>query len=193
MNENNAVIALKNGDRGAFRYLFNAYYDRLLAYITTYTQNRIQSEDIVQEAFIDFWNNKSKLDETKCPKNYLYAIAYNRYIDTVKKTKKQEKILRDVWEQALTNCIEEDSEAMERRVKRMKKIIESLPPKCREIIILNKMYGFKYKEIASIKGISIKTVESQMRIAFIKIREAKNGNDLILFLTWPHTNIIMYN
>jgi RNA polymerase sigma-70 factor (ECF subfamily) len=142
-----------------------------VGYITTYTHDKVKSEDIVQQAFISFWEDKSKLDETKSPKPYLYAIAYNRYIDTIKEAKKQEKLLSQIWERALMDRIEEDSDAMEKRIQKMRKVIDSLPPKCKEIIILNKIQGVKYKEIAGQMGISVKTVESQMRIAFIKIRE----------------------
>lgn len=182
MSEIEAVIAMKKGDRIAFRYLFNTFYDRLVSYITTYTHDKIQSEDIVQHAFIRFWEDRSKLDDTKSPKSYLYAIAYNRYIDNVKKAKKQEKLLSQIWERALVERIEEDSDALEKRIQKMKQVIDSLPPKCREIIMLNKIQGVKYKEIADQMGISVKTVESQMRIAFTKIREAFKEDDPLLFL-----------
>ena len=182
MNEFKAVAAMKKGDRNAFKYLFNTFYDRLVAYITTFTHDKIQSEDIVQHAFIRFWEDKSKLNETKSPKAYLYAIAYNRYIDTVKKAKKQEKLLSQIWERALADRIQEDSDALEERIQKMKQVIESLPPKCKEIILLNKIQGVKYKEIADQMGISVKTVESQMRIAFTKIREAFKEDHILLFL-----------
>jgi RNA polymerase sigma-70 factor (ECF subfamily) len=182
MNEIEAVVAIKKGDRFAFKYLFTTYYNRLVAYITTYTHNKMQSEDIVQQAFVSLWEDKSKLDQTKSPKPYLYAIAYNRYIDTIKKSKKQEKLISQIWERALLDRIEEDTEALERRIQKMKQVIDSLPPKCKEIIILNKIQGVKYKEIADQMGISVKTVESQMRIAFIKIREAFKEDPLIIFL-----------
>ncbi len=182
MTEIEAVVAMKNGDQMAFKYLFNLFYDRLVAYITTYTHDKIESEDIVQQAFISLWENKSKLDETKSPKSYLYAIVHNKYINSIKKTKKQNELLNQIWERALANRIEEDSDALQLRVQKMKKVIEELPPKCREIIIMNKIQGIKYKDIADQLGISIKTVESQMRIAFNKIREAFKDDGHLLFL-----------
>lgn len=182
MNDLEAVKALRNGDRAAFRYLFDRYYDRLVAYITTYTHDKWLSEDIVQQAFINLWNDKAKLDERKSPKAYLYAIAYNRYIDAVKGVKKREKLLDQVWERALRDRIQEDTEIMEKRIQKMRQIIEALPPKCKEIIQMNKLQGLKYKEIAEQLGVSIKTVESQMRIAFTKIRKAFENDKLLFFL-----------
>ncbi len=182
MDELGIVKSLKEGNKHAFKQLFERYYDRLVAYITTYTNDKIQSEDIVQQAFINLWEDKSKLDETKSPRAYLYAISYNRYIDSIKNAKKQEKLLNQIWEHALRDRIQEDTETLEKRIQKMKQVIDSLPPKCKEIIHMNKIQGVKYKEIATEMGISVKTVESQMRIAFTKIREAFKGDSLQFFI-----------
>ncbi|WP_255518108.1 sigma-70 family RNA polymerase sigma factor [Fulvivirga sp. M361] len=68
--------------------------------------------------------------------------------------------------------MKEDTESLEKRIEKVKQVVDSLPPKCQEIIRLNKLEGIKYKDIAVRMDISVKTVESQMRIAFKKIREA---------------------
>ncbi|MDO6519568.1 RNA polymerase sigma-70 factor [Zobellia galactanivorans] len=182
MNDIEAVRDLKKGNKVAFKYLFNTYYNRLVAYITTYNHNIAQSEDVVQQTFIKLWDNRQKLDEGQSPKGYLYAIAYNIYCDTLRTQKKQEKLMSVIWERALRDRIEEDLDAKERRIQKMRQVIESLPPKCKEIIQMNKIQGIKYKDIAEHMGISIKTVEAQMRIAFTKIREAFEDDPLFLFV-----------
>jgi len=61
--------------------------------------------------------------------------------------------------------------------------IESLPQKCREIFILNKIEGKKQKIIAQELNISINTVESQMAIAYKKLKEVlKDHVPLLIFL-----------
>lgn len=182
MNELKAVRALKEDDKAAFGYLFRQYYDRLVAYITTYTHDKERSEDIVQQAFINFWEDRHKLDPDRSPKHYLFTIARNRYIDSVKREKKRNRLLEELWEEALRERVAEDKEQLEKRIKRMKAIVDALPPKCREIIRLNKMEGIKYKDIAVQLNISVKTVESQMRIAFRKIREAFKDDHLVLLV-----------
>ncbi len=171
MDEIKLVNSLISGDKIAFKFFFENYYTRLVAYITSFNHNKVQSEDIVQQAFINFWENREKLDGTKSPRSYLYAITYNLYIDSVKKTKKNNSILDILGEQALREIIKEDNELFEKRIYKMKCVIDTLPPKCKEIIQYNKVDGIKYSEIAKKMGISIKTVESQMRIAFQKIRK----------------------
>ena len=175
------VKALRKGDKKAFQFFFEQYYDPLVAYATTYTHDAVLSEDIVQQAFINFWEGRERLDENRSPRNYLYTLVHNRYIDTVRNNKKERKLLDEIWERALRDRIKEDTETREKRIERMKRVLESLPPKCKKIIQMNKVEGKKYKEIAGQMNISIKTVESQMRIAFIKIREAFEEDNLFLF------------
>ena len=48
--------------------------------------------------------------------------------------------------------------------------------KCKEVFILNKIQGFKYKEVAEQLGVSIKTVEAQLSKAMNRIKEALDSN-----------------
>lgn len=142
-----------------------------MAYIITYNSDKKKAEDIVQEAFINFWNNRDKIDKDKSPKSYLYKIAFNKFIDTVNKHKKEQLFLKQIWKSSLDDVIDEDESIVEKKIKKVNEIISDLPPRCKQIIKLNKMQGLKYKEIAIKLGVSLKTVESQMRIAFQKIRK----------------------
>jgi RNA polymerase sigma-70 factor (ECF subfamily) len=61
--------------------------------------------------------------------------------------------------------------------------IQSLPEKCRQIFIMNKIEGKKQKTIAKELDISIHTVESQMAIAYRKLKEIlKDYRPLFIFL-----------
>ena len=67
---------------------------------------------------------------------------------------------------------QENTEIQEKRIEKLKIVIASLPPKCKRIFELNKMEGLRYQDISDLLGISIKTIEAQMGIAFKKIRKA---------------------
>ena len=65
----------------------------------------------------------------------------------------------------------------------LSKAIDSLPEKCREIFIKNKIEGKKQKDIAAELNISVNTVESQMGIAYKKLKsELKDYFPLFIFL-----------
>ena len=61
--------------------------------------------------------------------------------------------------------------------------IQSLPEKCRQIFVMNKIEGKKQKTIAEELNLSIHTVESQMAIAYRKLKEIlKEHLPLLFFL-----------
>ena len=65
----------------------------------------------------------------------------------------------------------------------IEKALDTLPERCREIFVMSKIEGKKQKEIAEELNVSVKTIESQMTIAYKKLREElKNHLPLLLFL-----------
>ena len=65
----------------------------------------------------------------------------------------------------------------------IEKALNALPERCREIFILSKLEGRKQKEIAEELNVSVKTIETQMTIAYKKLREElKNHLPLLLFI-----------
>lgn len=82
--------------------------------------------------------------------------------------------------EALQTIVTSTEAVLERKAQLLWRIIEQLPKRYQEVLIL-KMEGLKYKDIMETLGLSLKTVESQMRIAFIKTRE-EYREDLLLLL-----------
>lgn len=188
MNDLQLIEAICKDDEKAFKVLFSNYYKSLVGYITTFTNDVYLSEDIVQQAFIALWIKRHKIKIEKSPKSYLYSIAYNAYIDDVRKKKNESAFFSDLREAALREAILEDKEVLEIRIKKLKTIIDTLPPRCKEVFELNKLRGLKYAEIAIKLNISVKTVEAQMSIAFQKIRKGFEQDKLFLFFIQKKLN-----
>ena len=55
--------------------------------------------------------------------------------------------------------------------KQICRAIDSLPERCREIFVMSKLKGMKYREIAESLGISQNTVEGQMAIALKQLSD----------------------
>ncbi|MCM4168089.1 ECF RNA polymerase sigma factor SigL [Arenibacter antarcticus] len=169
--------------KDVFKIAFEQLYGPLLAYTKTLTNNPEQAKDIVQNCFITLWQKRPDLLESPTLKSFLFTTAYNSFIDLYRKNKRKNKILDNLkYSMAKEYIIEEESN-LDIKIKRLKLIIAELPPKCKEILLLNKRDGLKYKEIALRLNISEKTVESQMRIAFKKIREElKKGKQFFVVI-----------
>ncbi len=165
------VVELKNGNREAFRLFFDAHYQQLCTYIVSFTGNFEEAEDIVQNSYVKLWIRRAELQIHTSLKSYLYKIAYNIYIDEYRKNKKEDLFFDTLKHEALAEQITYDENVWDEKTAYLVKVIETLPPRCKEILLL-KQEGLKYAEIASKLNISIKTVEVQMGIAFTKIRKA---------------------
>lgn len=174
--------AIQSGDKKAFEFLFKKHYANLVGYITTYTQDGQLSEDIVQYSFIRLWNKRDKILIKSSPKNFIYTIAYNRYIDLYRKKKRDDNLLKELCLENLRNNVEENDEVVKARIIKLKKLIENLPPRCKEILYLNKQRGLDYNEIAEELKISPRTVEEQIRIAFKKIRKGFKESKILFIL-----------
>jgi RNA polymerase sigma factor (sigma-70 family) len=76
-----------------------------------------------------------------------------------------------------------DEEAEERSVReaRMWTAIDALPERCREIFLLNKRDGMKYREIAAKFQISVNTVDNHISKALRLIREGTQKVYAFLF------------
>lgn len=106
MDEIELAKAVQQGDEIAFKKLFELYYKRILAYILTFSKDEDLSTDISQQVFIALWEHKEKLDTSRSPKSYLFAIAYNKYIDHCKTIKKKDSFLNELKKESLNQLIE---------------------------------------------------------------------------------------
>lgn len=169
------VTALKKGDDRVFKSIYNKNKKKLSAYINTYTKNKSQTDDIIQDTFIKLWNARENLDENSSISSFLYKTAYNTFIDKYRK-KKREQTMLDGWlYKRMMQLVKEDDDIITEKIQLIKDAIEILPPRCKEIFVMSKFEQLKYTEIANQLNISVKTVEAQMGKAFSIIRkEAQN-------------------
>ncbi|MDO5979177.1 RNA polymerase sigma factor [Flavivirga spongiicola] len=175
------IKAIQQDDYDAFRQLFNKYHKPLLGYITTHTNDLQLSKDILQQTFIIVWEQRQNFNISKSFKSYLYSVAFNKCMNYYRKQKRQLSFVNDLREIAIREAIIDDNELIVKRIDKLEYIIEALPPRCKEILRLNKFEGLKYREIAERLQISIKTVESQISIALKKIRKGFESDKLIMF------------
>lgn len=172
---------LRLGHKLAYEFLFDEYYNWLCNYVFKLSGNRSLSKDLVQEVMIKFYEGRHKIKVETNLKSYLFTMCHNHFLNYVRGSKKKPDLLdriewAAIYESYFEVKVEDDT--FESDLKKLEELLDKLPPKCREIFILNKLEKRKYKEIAQDMGLSIKTVESQMSRALRIIRE--NASMLLL-------------
>ena len=157
-------------------------YARLFNFANGYLNDQEVSREVLQDVFLQLWDNRNRLAQNTSLKAYLYTLTRNRCIDIIRKERvalqfqkeKREKYLRLTENiNALNDPILDNLFACELE-KEIENIIDQLPGQCQRIFILSRKEGLKNKEISLALNISEKTVESHISKALRTLRDSLN-------------------
>lgn len=158
-----------------FESIYKQYYHILCNAAENIVGDADTAQDIVQEVFIKLWNKKEDIHSILNPKAYLFRSVINTSITYLEKNKNKIRL----GDLKVVSQLSSDSNVLTKELEaKISKALNALPAKCKAIFVLSRFEGMKNKEIAEHLGVSLKTVENQMGIAFKKLR-----NDLKPFLT----------
>lgn len=164
------------GNFTAFGELYGIYLDQIYRYVFYHVKDRMTAEDITEEVFIKAWKAiGSCKGKEKTFLSWLYRIAHNHLINTLRCTKKVTSIEKD----NLIDVIESKSRVEEEiEYQELLEMITCLPENHKQVIILKFIEGLDNREIAKIMGKNEGAIRiSQMR-ALAALRE-KLGKEKI--------------
>ena len=157
-------------DRKSFEVYFKQLFPSLVYYAYKILKDYDLAKDIVHEAFIKLWDNRQNIDTEGNVKSYLYRSVHNlslNYIRDNKRLHSTEEMLESDIDPVGFDYQVETSELQEAIIS----AIDAMPPKMKQVFILSRYDGLKYKEIAQRLDISVKTVEVHMSKALKFLRE----------------------
>lgn len=178
----------------SFEDIYLSHFSKMKHFAKEYVISEEDAENIVQDVFMELWEKKEVLTVHTNLIAFLFTAIRNRSLNLLRhKVVVQETASLLQQEYAITLKMNLDSlEAFDQDLfsdrdieKAVSHALDSLSDRCREIFILNKIEGKKQKEIAAKLNISINTVETQMGIAYKKLRvELKGYFPLLLFMLY---------
>jgi len=166
-----------------FEVIYKQYYSMLCNAAENIVGDADSAKDVVQEVFIKLWNKREEIDTILNPKAYLFKSVINTSISFLEKNKNKVRL----GDMKISSFASTDSNLLTKELEsKISLALNALPAKCKAIFVLSRFEGMKNKEIAEHLGVSIKTVENQMGIAFKKLR-----NDLKPYLTKEFLPILL--
>lgn len=164
----------ENDDRDAFNQFFAMYYTRLIQFALLFINRREVAEDIVSEVLVQLLREKKELYKVEHFEGYLFFSVKNTALNYIKKqelhlsycSREKEEVY---WLTGVSSPIEKVLEEELRHV--IFQTVERLPERRKIVYKLIKDEGLKYKEVAELLDISVKTVENHLDIAVKEIRE----------------------
>jgi RNA polymerase sigma-70 factor, ECF subfamily len=171
--------ALQAEDPEALSQLYDRYNGILKALILRVIHNEAEAEDLLQEVFMEIWNQAKNFSSKKGkPLGWMVTLARRRAIDGLRKKKaymRAEERLQaeteqqpDAWVQ---NVTEEAIQSGDTRVL-MGRVINSLPEAQRTTVELAFFYGMSQREIAANTNTPLGTVKTRLELGLKKIYDA---------------------
>ena len=154
-----------------FEALFKEFFNRLVYFSFQFTGDKEQAQDIVQEAFINYWNQHEKVADNKIAiKNFLYSSVRNASLNSLR----HKKVVENYAQSSGTAEPEEppvtDAIIIAEVMAEIHSAIHSLPENCRLVSVLGYLEGKKNREIADDLDMSVNTVKKQKQRALQLLR-----------------------
>lgn len=182
-DEQIVVLTLKNQDY--YLCLMKRYEIKLLNYILKISNtSREDAEDILQEVFVKAYQNLNDFDLNFKFSNWIYSIAHNTTISAFRKKKVRPQTVS--WEDKdLDNILEsalniEDANLQKLTYKHILKIINQLPLKYKDVLILKFVEGKDYREISDILHKPMGTIAALINRAKKSLKHKLEKEDIKL-------------
>lgn len=142
--------------------LFNEYYDRLVYFSLQFVKDQDQAQDIVQDAFIKYWQEREfVLSDQIAIKNYLYSTVRNASLNAIRHSKVVDAYVRQQGTDEPEELSVMDAIISSEVIAEIHIAIAALPESYRQISVMSYLEGKKNQEIADELGLSINTVKKQ--------------------------------
>ncbi len=164
-----------DGDHSAFARLYDTLSGRVFGLILRVLVDRAQSEEVLQEVFLEVWQSASAFAPKKGQgRSWVLTIAHRRAVDRVRSSQaSSDRDVRAGYREMATQP-EGVAEQVELRIegRRVARALSSLPEAQREAITLAYYGGYSQSEIAALVGAPLGTIKTRMRDGLTKLRSA---------------------
>ncbi|WP_184548831.1 RNA polymerase sigma factor [Mucilaginibacter sp. FT3.2] len=179
----NYIQQLIAGDESAFDMIYETYCSKVYRLAFRFLKDAEQSEEIVQECFLNLWLSRQKLNPEGNIWLYLYVIAKRLSLNALRQICQSRQLTEQLINHITTahNNTEEDV-LMHDLEQFAEQIINKLPKQQQLIFRLSRVEHLTHKEIADQLHISPNTVKNHMVEALKTLKSQLQYSDLIYFL-----------
>ena len=161
---------LRTGDREAAAELVDEYYQQIYLFMRRLGHDHQVSEDLTQECFFNAWHHIGQLKDGKALNGWIYRIASN--VSRLHWRKHKHKEVIGIEGIEMPNNGKDEPEKMEHneQLANLKNVVEQLPQKLRQTIILHYLQQLTIAEATEVAGINQGTFKSRLNKALKILR-----------------------
>jgi RNA polymerase sigma-70 factor (ECF subfamily) len=168
--------------------LFKQHHAALHWFCFQYLKSTEDADEVVNDIFMAIWEKRDELELSDKLKPLLYTIARNKSINMLKKKRMEYVDIDEQFDFVSDHSGPADILHARETERIVQKLIEELPPRCKQIFILSRREFMSNRQIAEIMELNEKTIENQITIAIRFIRAGlnkKNGNGTSKLVLFP--------
>jgi RNA polymerase sigma-70 factor, ECF subfamily len=165
------MLRVKDGDSGAFRELFSKHVDPVVNFAYRFVPNRDRAEELVQDAFLQIFRARSRYEPRARFATFLYRVVTNLCLNELRRFEYQGRTepldgnptedgagSREIADQSGPTAVE--SVVGAQAASRIGEVLDRLPPNQRTALLLSRVEGFSYQEVADTLETSVSAVKS---------------------------------
>lgn len=187
ISDEELIVQYINGNEACLKMIINRHKTKIFTAIYLLVKDRCLAEDIFQDTFVKIINTlrKGHYNEEGKFLQWSVRIARNLVLDHFRKVSRMPLLTdtegNDVFSYLL--IAEENAEEKlekEQMQDKVKLLIQQLPEKQREVLVMRHYANLSFKEIAELTGVSMNTALGRMRYALINMRKLIEKHNITL-------------
>jgi len=173
------------GKPGSFELLVWRHAQELFQFVLRFTGDSVAAEDVVQESLLQVHTSAATFDPARRFKPWLFTIAANKARDYLRRRSRRHEVPFDAhlgdegdagrrFIHLLANhdAAPDEELLIDEKRRTVQTVLEAMPEKLREILVLAYYHRFPYKDIGEIVNIPLGTVKSRLHAAVVSFGEA---------------------
>lgn len=172
------------GQDGAFARLVQRYAPELYQFVLRFTRSAAAAEDIVQDTLLQLHAAAPTFDPGRRLKPWVFTIAANKARDYIRRRDRRREVPIEAegaepgvsysrFEELIATPAEasEDTATLDERRQVVARVIDGMPAKLSEVLVLAYFHRLPYREIGEVLGLPIGTVKSRLHSAIVHFAE----------------------
>lgn len=161
----------RDRDRTAFAAVYDRLSPRVYGFLLKLLGNRTDADDVLQETFLQVWNQAERFDPTRANVNgWMLMIARSRAADRLRKRSASKRAAESVSEPAVSSDPGEKLEAAD-TAGQVLAALSRIPPEQGDLIRLAFYDGLTHEQIARKLGLPLGTVKTRIRLGMMRLRQ----------------------
>lgn len=177
--EKQILTAINQKNPNGWEFFYEQYYASLCSFVANILKQQEDVEDLVQDIYIAIWEGERTFSDIKELTNYLYRACYNNALLYIRNHQLHNDILEKIQQKKEEEKNDQEEEfytlaVKEEVIRQLYNYITELPREQQRIILM-RIEGYSWEEIALRLGVSINTIKTQRSRSFKFLRNKLNN------------------